>query len=234
MQNGNDDSLNEWVARLRDDLNERGQTYQKFAKARNLAPETWVETEEGDIHPIAGTTLAMAGVMSVVCSAIQDLPAMRDNPGFEAIHDLLCALIDLAQGLKPPLLTPGPKVEEALRVSRGTVQANAVLFVRTLKLSGHCKYGEARDKVAEILRDAGFRGHKGGPISATTLQTWHDNYTKHIMPEEFRDYIDRSIQQLKASPGWPPPLPAVLAAIKDTAKSEWLRNKYGAPPGHHI
>lgn len=189
----------EWVNRLRAMLDERGADYLAATAQRAKNPDSY--TEDG--YPIeAACTLEVYGIVSAITRALHELPSFKRHSAMAALNDLTFALYELAAGGSPLLLKRGEPLFKGAQFGHDSVIGNVALSLRLLKLG--CKFSDAaaRKTVAEILARHGFRGKKGGPLSASTLQDWQDKYNGFAADHPVREAIEYRWQEWTSSPEW--------------------------------
>lgn len=214
----------DWVKRLQAICDERGERYLAATGQRNREPGSYTDN---DLRIETLCLLEAAGVLSAVASALNELPAFRDNPATVALNDLTIALNDLAAGGAPVLLQRGERQSEAAPVEPDIIIAYATLSVRLLKTVHSFTDRAARREVAAILAKSGVRGRKGSLLSASTLQDWQDTYAEFPADHPAKVAIERKWGEWIAHPDWQSgqSLKASKAWIAELASRPIFRNK---------
>lgn len=219
----------DWVNRLKAKLDARGNGYLELTAARNRNPGSYTDGEES-IE--AACTLQVGGIVASIMTALCEFPAFEEHPSIVALNDLVLALTELANGGSPILLKrltsdehgpPEPLHDLGVEVVIGY----AVLCLRLLKKG--CDYSDirARTALAEVFARHGYRGIKGGPLSASTLQSWQRRYERFTADNLARESIEQLWSEWTSEPGWRSNMTTktVMAYIEKVASAPALRNK---------
>ena len=183
----------DWVSRLNGKLVALDTQYQAIAQIRRMRfdPDGTGNADLIDGDPQSNATLTAAAALAAVVAALKEIPTFQGTVGLTALTDLGLALADLDQGLRPAMLQPRPDVKASTDGSgRRMIKAHVVLCVELLELAG-VKNSKARRDVGAIFARHGYKGRKGGPVSAQSIYEWQASVAKHGPDQETRSVIER-------------------------------------------
>jgi hypothetical protein len=227
----NDDSYwpdpRAWVERLNEKLVHLDLAYYGISQLRQMRADPDevdnLELINGDLQ--ANATLTATAAFAAVITALKEIPTFSGNVGLTALTDLGHALQDLDRGLRPPMLQPRSDTKVLGDGSgRQFVKAHVLLCVELLEVAG-VKNSRARGDIAVIFSAQGFRGRKGGALSAQSLYEWQTSVAAQGGDQRTREIINTAIADWKQKRGWPPLVPDVLDYASNLAKDPALRVK---------
>lgn len=213
----------QWLSRLEAESRERAASYLTATAQRNRVANSYTDDE---VLIETACTIHAAGVLSTIAKSLQELPTFKDHPATTVLSDLVIALHDLAAGGTPALLQRGKSTNGVAPVGQHTVVGYVALSVRLLKEGHGFTDAAARSKVAELMAKGGLRGRKGGPISASTLQDWQDEYAALPAEHPVRESIERHWTEMTTNSAWDGghDISAALAWIEQLAGRPGFQN----------
>ena len=216
--------LTEWLNRLDAELRERAVGYLSATAQRNGEPGSYTDDE---VLIESACTLHAAGVLSSIAKSFYELPTFKDHPATKVLNDLVIALHDVAVGGTPALLQRGERRDDVAPIGQDTVIGYMALSVRLLREGHGFTDAAARAKVAELMARHGFKGRKGSPLSASTIQDWQDAYAALPAEHPVRLSIERHWNEWTSNPDWHRGhnLSAALSWIEKLAKRPEFQNK---------
>lgn len=186
-----------WAVNLRTVLDRISVDYSQL---RRVA-ETGVD-DAGDLHDpaeaqAAATAAATQALIQVVV-ALDELPEIKGSLRGGPLPDLIAAMDDLRRGQSPELFRPWPQRKGQLSARVNMLKMRAVTSVLVLERSG-ASNAEARKIAAKIFADAGHRGKKGAPVSASTMFGWCTDFASGIDETVERRIISATLSKLPDS-----------------------------------
>jgi len=156
-----------------------------------LASITYQDSRSRQDH---GRTAAHAAVLGMVAFVDRLWPNERLAA---PLHALNAALIDIAQGIRSPMLTPSSS-------GRRTRDPNAVnilklygAFIMQLQMDAGLSKNDAAEKTSNLLHSAGYRQYSGNkkPITANTVSNWRDHHIGAVTGEyagSFKSMVEQT------------------------------------------